>query len=153
MDLPYKPFSLIILGRPFFVLTTTNIESKKYVISLQVRKQKLSFDFPNFKIKHCEKKDKLHEKKTIAELAAIYFNIHERELERSLINNDTIPDNKGKDELDVLMDSAPKIEGHVSTKYEELERKEDDEPPSPELKNLEENLRYVLLSLSKISLT
>jgi hypothetical protein len=34
IDLPFKPFSPIILGRPFFILTKANIENKKEVISL-----------------------------------------------------------------------------------------------------------------------
>jgi hypothetical protein len=64
-------------------------------------------------------------------------------LERSLTHNDTIPNDKEKDALDDLMDFAPKIENHLGENYEELERKEEDvKPPSLELKNLEENLRY-----------
>jgi hypothetical protein len=41
IDLTYKPFSTIILRRPFFVLTKTNIERKKELISLQARAKKV----------------------------------------------------------------------------------------------------------------
>jgi hypothetical protein len=134
------------LGRHFFILTKDNIENKEEVISLQVGEEEISYDIPEIKKNYYERKNELQEKKkTIAELISIHFNTPSDELERSLTNNYTFHDVKEKFDMDNLMDSPPKVESQLAEVYEELERKEDDEPSSPELKPLEENLRYEFL--------
>jgi hypothetical protein len=105
----------------------------------------LQSSFANIKKQPYEKRVELKEERTIAELAAIYFSTPENELERSLINHDDIPDDQEKEELDNYFDNAPKVEDLFHKKYEELERKGNEELPPPELKALLEGLRYEFL--------
>jgi hypothetical protein len=46
IDLPYKPFNPIILGRHFFILTKANTENKKEVISLHVGEEEIGMYKP-----------------------------------------------------------------------------------------------------------
>ena len=43
ISMPRDPFCPIILGRPFFVITKANIDSKQGVISLQFGEEEMSF--------------------------------------------------------------------------------------------------------------
>jgi hypothetical protein len=75
--------------------------------------------------------------------AAIYFSTPESKLERSLINHDSTLDDRERKEVDDYFDSALEVEDLYE--YEELERKGYEELPPPNLRSLQEGLRYVFL--------
>ena len=77
------------------------------------------------------------------ESAAIHFSTPQDELERSLINWEELPKDEGREDIDDYLDSVP--EAHNPHDYEELVRKIYEEPPSIELKQLPDNLRYEFL--------
>ena len=77
------------------------------------------------------------------ELAAIHFSTPQDELERSLINQEDLPNDEKREEIDDYLDSIP--EEPIPNVYEELVRKGDEEPPPIELKPLPDDLRYEYL--------
>jgi hypothetical protein len=92
---------------------------------------------------------KLKKKKTIEELSAIYFSIPHNELGRSLTNNESIPNEEGKTKLDDILNNTLEAEDLLESKYEELIRKGDEEPPLLELKPISKDLRYEYLDEEK----
>jgi hypothetical protein len=66
-------------------------------------------------------------------------------LERRLTNDNFFPNDEEKEELDDILDAAPEVESLLNNEYEELERKEDEEPSPVELKPLPDGLRYEYL--------
>jgi hypothetical protein len=87
--------------------------------------------------------------KTIEELATIYFNIPHNELERSLTNDESIPNDEGKKYLDDILNNLAEAEDLQDSEYDELVRKGDKDPPLLELKPHPEDLRYGFLDEEK----
>jgi hypothetical protein len=141
LSMPRDPFCPILLGRPFFAITKANINSREGFISLHFGEEEMSFRFADIKRKPYEKVVEFKEERTIAELAAIYFDTPGDGLQRSLLNYEDIPNDEEEDPP-YYFDNAPKLEGLLNKVYEPLERKGDEALPLPELKILPEGLKY-----------
>jgi hypothetical protein len=118
-------------------------------MSLQLAEEEVSVRFKKLNKFPYEKETELKEGKTIEELPAIYFNIPRNDLERSLTNNESIPNDEGKKELDDILNNSTQAEDIRDFEYEELVRKGDEDPPPLELKPLPEDLRYEHLDEEK----
>ena len=75
----------------------------------------------------------------------MYYNTPADGLERSLVDNTDVPEDKEKKKLDDILNSTPILESPMNENYEEPKRKGDEGFPPPELKPLPKELKYKFL--------
>ena len=106
--------------------------------------EQVKFHFSKFRDKPYRKDLEDEQGKTIAGLAAIFYGTpiedQDEDLEGENLNED-IED----EELGEYLDSIPIIDSPMNEKYEEPERRGDEELPPPQLKPLPDGLRYEFL--------
>jgi hypothetical protein len=148
VDMPIDDDCPIIFGRTFLSTAGATIDYKKETITLKFGEERMKFHFSKFQSKSKHKEiNELEEKeeKIIEDLAVVYYNTPADGLERSLVDNTDVPEDKEKKKLDDILNSTPILESPMNETCEEPERKGDEGFPPPELNPLPKELKYKFL--------